>query len=635
MFLHPILNRLRTPVILLFLLTLAIPLLGQDENYTIPETPEDVDLELVIAEVGDTEITLGEFRERVRLERLRTYIFLNDLISTQDESILDLDNPENPVAGNLRALLDFVADDIVLGTQVYEPLVLDYIYNREAVARGIEVTECQINQAWNNRLNLPPMGGCDVPEGFDDARADYLALAETYAGVSAEEMEQIVRYDAQFSAVRDALISEVEINEEPVVRTRHIRIQDLADANDTIERLREGEDFETLLAEYTLDVSALGNGGDLGEFDRNTMVAPFSEAAFSAEIGEIVGPVETDFGFHVIEVTDQVSSQVADIRQIILGTEEEAEAAVRLLEDGRDIEELATIYSIDRVSASGALQTVQEGGVVGGIVLEEAIFSAEPGDIVGPIQTERGFYVVRVEDQREDMTRVAARHILVETEEEAQSAIERLDEGEDFTALARELSIDPSASGIGADTMTLATGGQQEGFFGMGELLPEFDVLFDAEVGDYVGPIDAGNLGFFVFEVQEFSTRAPQDAELQQNEAVATWQDEQLTADDVILTGLWRGAVPFDPLPSDVFDIMTPLDEPLLAARAAYLEQREANLIPNVLRGLQVQEAPELPPLDGVQGPPGVEVSPPTDDTSLPPGVEDVPPGVDTEGEDG
>jgi len=640
LFFHRIQTRLRTPIVLLLLFSMMLPVFAQDDSYTIPDPPEDIDLDLVIAEVGDTEITLGEFRQRVRLERLRTYVFLNDLISTQGDAILDLNNPQNPVGGNVQALLGFLGDDAVLGEQTYEPLVLDYIYHQEAAARGIEVTECQINQAWTNRLNLPPMGDCEVPEGFEDARTAYIDLAETYAGVSAEEMEQIVRYDAEFSAVREELVSEVELEEEPVVRTRHIRIQDEADANTAIERLADGEAFETVLADYTLDVSALGNGGDLGEFEEGMMVQPFSDAAFGAEVGELVGPVETQFGFHIIEVTDQITAEVADVRQIILGTEEEAEAAVRLLNDGRDMQELAATYSIDRVSASGDLVTVQAGQTAAGIILEEAVFSAEPGDIVGPVQTERGFYVVAVEDVYEDVIRIAARHILVETEEEAQTVLERLEAGEDFAALATELSIDPSAAGLGADTMTLATGGQAEGFYGLSELLPDFDVVFDAEVGDIVGPIDTGELGYFIFEVQEFSTRAPQNAEIQRNQVVVEWQEEQLASDSVVRTNLWLSAVPFDPMPSDVFEILAPLDEPLMAAHETYLEQREANLIPNVLRGLQLPSGdaaqPPLPPSGASDAPPGVEVNPPADSSDdFPPDADDAPPGVEDPSDEG
>jgi len=63
--------------------------------------------------------------------------------------------------------------------------------------------------------------------------------------------------------------------------------------------------FEQAAAEYSEDGSA-NTGGDLGTFDRNRMVAPFTEAAFSLPVGQISEPVRTDFGYHLIEVLEQM-----------------------------------------------------------------------------------------------------------------------------------------------------------------------------------------------------------------------------------------------------------------------------------------------------------------------------------------
>ncbi|GAB4379693.1 MAG: peptidylprolyl isomerase [Calditrichia bacterium] len=66
-----------------------------------------------------------------------------------------------------------------------------------------------------------------------------------------------------------------------------------------------GEDFARLADEYSEDPSVQKNHGDLGYFDRNQMVKEFSEAAFSAKPGEVVGPVKTNFGIHIIKVHDR------------------------------------------------------------------------------------------------------------------------------------------------------------------------------------------------------------------------------------------------------------------------------------------------------------------------------------------
>ncbi|MEM1093006.1 MAG: peptidyl-prolyl cis-trans isomerase [Bacteroidota bacterium] len=106
--------------------------------------------------------------------------------------------------------------------------------------------------------------------------------------------------------------------EENVVRARHILLRGDGDdvrreAADLVRRIRGGEDFAALAAEFGTDGTAQ-QGGDLGWFGPGRMVKPFEDAAFNAPIGRIVGPVKTDFGFHVLEVTARATQdvQVAD-----------------------------------------------------------------------------------------------------------------------------------------------------------------------------------------------------------------------------------------------------------------------------------------------------------------------------------
>ncbi|MFP4117356.1 MAG: peptidylprolyl isomerase [Candidatus Woesearchaeota archaeon] len=76
-------------------------------------------------------------------------------------------------------------------------------------------------------------------------------------------------------------------------------------AEEVVEKARDGEDFAQLVSEYSDDPSAEQNEGDLGFFTESEMVPEFSEAVFSLnETGEISEPIKTDFGFHVIKLTD-------------------------------------------------------------------------------------------------------------------------------------------------------------------------------------------------------------------------------------------------------------------------------------------------------------------------------------------
>lgn len=75
-------------------------------------------------------------------------------------------------------------------------------------------------------------------------------------------------------------------------------------ANEALERIREGEDFPAIVAEYTDEPGGAAREGELGRFSRGMMVKPFADAAFSLEVGEVSEVVETVFGFHVIKRTE-------------------------------------------------------------------------------------------------------------------------------------------------------------------------------------------------------------------------------------------------------------------------------------------------------------------------------------------
>ena len=112
---------------------------------------------------------------------------------------------------------------------------------------------------------------------------------------------------------------------------------------DIIGRARSGESFAELANEYSKDPGSQQNGGDIGWFGKGQMVKPFEEAAFKATKGQIIGPVESRFGSHIINVRDK---KTVDGKEQVLASHIllQAEASPTTLSNLR---RSATLFSYD------------------------------------------------------------------------------------------------------------------------------------------------------------------------------------------------------------------------------------------------------------------------------------------------
>ncbi|MDH5480958.1 MAG: peptidylprolyl isomerase [Nitrosomonas sp.] len=85
---------------------------------------------------------------------------------------------------------------------------------------------------------------------------------------------------------------------------RHILVKTEEECNDLKNQISEGAEFGIIAEQHSLCPSGK-QGGELGEFGPGQMVKEFDTVVFSAPIGEVQGPVQTQFGYHLLEVTER------------------------------------------------------------------------------------------------------------------------------------------------------------------------------------------------------------------------------------------------------------------------------------------------------------------------------------------
>jgi len=87
------------------------------------------------------------------------------------------------------------------------------------------------------------------------------------------------------------------------VHAAHILVKEQSTAQELMARIKSGESFEAIAKQYS-QCPSKSKGGDLGYFGKGQMVKKFEDAAFAGKKGEVVGPVKTEFGYHLIKIID-------------------------------------------------------------------------------------------------------------------------------------------------------------------------------------------------------------------------------------------------------------------------------------------------------------------------------------------
>jgi peptidyl-prolyl cis-trans isomerase D len=176
----------------------------------------------------------------------------------------------------------------------------------------------------------------------------------------------------------------------------------LAQAQQVLAQAKSGKDFGELAKQYSQDPGSAKNGGDLGWAERSSFAAPFADALFGMSVGEIKGPVKTEYGYHIIRLDEvqaahgksfedaraDLEAQLRRDRATDRFGEIQEQLQAKLAEPGADLSVLAQEFHLGH----GQIDTFTKG--IGGAPLgaapqlQELLFAEPPaptGKIAGPV----------------------------------------------------------------------------------------------------------------------------------------------------------------------------------------------------------------------------------------------------------
>ena len=257
----------------------------------------------------------------------------------------------------------------------------------------------------------------DRPSGINKAytRADFsVATGDAFFTPSNLTPGKIVGPIADQGEYRLIKVKQVT-SSQPVARASHILLSFNPSSPDDIKRVRglsmfifkqlqAGVPFDALAKKYSADPVSSANGGDIGWFSKERMVPQFATAVFNARPGSIVGPVQTQFGLHIIKVTGFDSRAVvcSEIVRNIRPSTETVDSQRRLAtafqikakDNGFDKSATASKLLINKTGEFIKHMPIPQVGYYDKVTA--FAFKAGEGDLSDVIETDKGFYVMRL-----------------------------------------------------------------------------------------------------------------------------------------------------------------------------------------------------------------------------------------------
>jgi len=304
-----------------------------------------------VAVVNGTDITARAYQNRVRYERfMLDQQFLQ--IQQQQAQLAQSENEE--LVQFLNQQYQQMASQLmqqrtVVDRQTVDMMIDDQIVAAEAAERGITVSDEEVTE-YINQFVAGQAGGLTEQSAAatETARAEVAAFTPTptaivtgtavitptptplptptlnvipsdtlateranwlntlaeAAGISESTYRTIIYSQVLRDRLREALAEETPTSAEQA-HARHILVETEEEAQTVLEQLEAGEAFAALAEELSIDTGSGANGGDLGFVPQGLFVDAVDQAVFSLPVGEISEPIQSQFGWHIIEVLER------------------------------------------------------------------------------------------------------------------------------------------------------------------------------------------------------------------------------------------------------------------------------------------------------------------------------------------
>ncbi len=264
-------------------------------------------------------------------------------------------------------------DDVLLQVEAYFRQMIPRNKLVRQITAGAYLTDAELWRAWRDRNETATVDYV----ALDPARlvTEEITVSDADVRRYYRDNRQEFRRPASLRADVAFLSMEVTAEDSAAVRERAMQIR---------AEIQEEENFAEVARRESVDPGSRDRGGELGTFQRGDMVEAFDEAVFSLPIGEVSEPVQTQFGYHLIEVLER-SDDEARARHILLPVEASEEALDRMYDRADELERRAATQGLR--AAAESLDAQFRPGVR---VTESAPFAPGVGSLLEAIEWAKG-----------------------------------------------------------------------------------------------------------------------------------------------------------------------------------------------------------------------------------------------------